>query len=334
MKIAIVTDAWTPQVNGVVTTLSRTSETLREFGHDVRVVHPGEFRTFPCPTYPEIQLAFRPSHGVARQLDAMQPDRIHIATEGPLGIAARRYCVRRGLRFTTSYHTQFPQYLRARLPIPLGVSYRFLRWFHGAAARTMVATARQQEELVRWGFGNLATWTRGVDTHLFKPGDRASLPDPRPVWIYTGRVAVEKSIENFLALDIPGTKYVVGDGPERRRLERQYPAVKFTGYRFGAELARLMGAADVFVFPSRTDTFGVVMLEAMACGLPVAAYPVTGPADVVHHGVTGFLHEDLSHAAMNALNLDRASCRLAAVACSWEKATEQFLNNTVSATIS
>jgi glycosyltransferase involved in cell wall biosynthesis len=331
MKIAIVTDAWTPQVNGVVTTLSRTSETLRDLGHAVSVIHPGEFRTFPCPSYPEIRLALRPFSEVARRLDALAPDRIHIATEGPLGVAARRHCVRQGLAFTTSYHTQFPQYLRARLPIPLRVSYAFLRWFHGAATRTMVATARQREELQRWKFGNLVGWTRGVDTRLFRPGDRESLPDPRPIWIYTGRVAVEKSIEDFLGLDLPGTKYVVGDGPARPRLQRQYPGVRFTGYRFGAELAALMGAADVFVFPSRTDTFGVVMLEAMACGLPVAAYPVTGPADVVEHGVTGFLDDDLGHAAMKALALDRADCLRAAAACSWERATEQFLANTVPA---
>jgi glycosyltransferase involved in cell wall biosynthesis len=331
MNIAIVTDAWTPQVNGVVTTLSRTSETLRDLGHAVSVIQPGEFRTVPCPSYPEIRLALRPFREVARRLGALRPDRIHIATEGPLGVAARRHCVRQGLAFTTSYHTQFPQYLRARLPIPLSVSYAFLRWFHGAATRTMVATARQREELRHWNFGNLVGWTRGVDTQLFRPGDRESLPDPRPIWIYTGRVAVEKSIEDFLGLDLPGTKYVVGDGPARPRLQRQYPGVRFTGYRFGAELAALMGAADVFVFPSRTDTFGVVMLEAMACGLPVAAYPVTGPADVVEHGVTGFLDDDLGHAAMKALTLDRADCLRAAAACSWQRATEQFLANTVPA---
>lgn len=334
MKIAIVTDAWAPQVNGVVTTLTRTSETLRGFGHDVSVVHPGEFRTFPCPTYPEIRLAWRPFRGVARRLEEIGPDRIHIATEGPLGLAARRYCVRRRLRFTTSYHTQFPQYVRARAPVPLAVSFAFLRWFHGGAARTLVATQRQRDELRAWRFDNLGAWTRGVDTQLFRPGDPQSIGDPRPIWIYTGRVAVEKSIEDFLALDLPGTKYVVGDGPERERLAQKYPGTRFTGYRFGTELAALMGAADVFVFPSRTDTFGVVMLEAMACGLPVAAYPVTGPADVVEHGVTGILDEDLGRAALGALELDRATCRAAATACSWERATEQFLANTVPVTSS
>lgn len=331
MKIVIVTDAWAPQVNGVVTTLTRTSETLRGFGHEVSVIHPGGFRTFPCPSYPEIRLAFRPFSGVARRLEELGPDRIHIATEGPLGLAARRYCVRKRLRFTTSYHTQFPQYLRARVPVPLAVSFAFLRWFHGGAARTMVATERQRDELRAWQFRNLGAWTRGVDTQLFRPGDPEALAEPRPIWIYTGRVAVEKSIEDFLALDLPGTKYVVGDGPERGRLARQYPSARFTGYRFGADLAALLAAADVFVFPSRTDTFGVVMLEAMACGVPVAAYPVTGPVDVVEQGVTGVLDDDLGRAAIAALKLDRSACRSAAMACSWERATEQFLANTVPA---
>lgn len=323
----IVTDAWSPQVNGVVTTLSRTAETLRSFGHAVEVVHPGLFATFPCPTYPEIRLAWRPFRKLAQLLDAIVPERIHIATEGPLGLAARRYCRRRGLRFTTSYHTQFPEYVRARAPIPIAVSYTFLRWFHGGAARTMVATHQQREMLRQRGFGSLAEWTRGVDTKLFRPGDRSLIRDTRPIWIYVGRVAVEKSIEDFLRLDLPGTKYVVGDGPARPQLERDYPLTRFTGYRFGSELAALMGAADVFVFPSRTDTFGVVMLEAMACGLPVAAYPVTGPIDVVAPGITGVLDTDLQRAAMQALHLDPARCIEAARARSWESATRQFEGN-------
>ena len=331
MRIAIITDAWRPQVNGVVTTLSRTADTLRESGHTVTVIHPGEFTTFPCPSYPEIRLAWRPFRGVRQRLDEFAPEYIHIATEGPLGLAARRYCTVRGLGFTTSYHTQFPQYLRARAPIPPGVSYAFLRWFHGAAARIMVATHQQREELRQQGFKHLAAWTRGVDTTLFRPGDPQTIARiidaPRPIWIYVGRVAVEKSIEDFLHLDLPGTKYVVGDGPARARLEPEHPQVCFTGYRFGHELAALLSAADVFVFPSRTDTFGVVMLEAMACGLPVAAYPVTGPVDVVNHGVTGFLDHDLRRAALQALELDRTACRQAALACSWETATLQFLGN-------
>lgn len=331
MRIAIVTDAWSPQVNGVVTTLSRTASTLVAQGHEVLVLHPGDFRTFPCPTYPEIRLAWRPFRNVARKLAQFAPECIHIATEGPLGLAARRYCRRDGLSFTTSYHTRFPEYLRARAPVPLVMSYAFLRWFHGAAARTMVSTAGQREELRARGFTALVPWSRGVDTALFRPGDRKLLVDPRPVFIFVGRVAVEKSVEDFLQLDLPGTKYVVGDGPARAALERAYPDARFTGYRFGEELAALLGAADVFVFPSRTDTFGVVMLEAMACGVPVAAYPVTGPIDVVRHGVTGMLDEDLRRAALGALRLDREACRRAAAACSWEEATRQFLANLVPA---
>ena len=327
MKIAIVTDAWSPQVNGVVTTLSRTHDTLIAFGHEMAMIHPGDFRTFACPTYPEIRLAWRPFSGIRDRLDGLQPDCIHIATEGPLGIAARNYCVRRNRPFTTSYHTQFPQYVRARLPVPLRVSFAFLRWFHGGAARTMVATASQREDLERHGFRNLAPWTRGVDTQLFRPGDPDALPHPRPIWIYVGRVAVEKSIEDFLLLDLPGTKIVVGDGPQRNELARRYPDARFTGYRFGKELAATLAAADVFVFPSRTDTFGVVMLEAMACGLPIAAYPVTGPKDVVQPGVTGILDGDLRKAALAALSLDRTRCRDAALTCSWEEATRQFVSN-------
>jgi glycosyltransferase involved in cell wall biosynthesis len=327
MRIAIITDAWAPQVNGVVTTLTRTRDTLRAFGHDVRVIHPGEFKTFPCPTYPEIRLAWRPYAGVRDHLESFRPERIHIATEGPLGLAARRWCRRNGLRFTTSYHTQFPQYVRARLPIPLAVSFAFLRWFHGGAARTMVATASQRAELEARGFTHLAAWTRGVDTRLFSPERALASDDPRPRWIFVGRVAVEKSIEDFLRLDVPGTKIVVGDGPLRAELERTYPQARFTGYRFGEELAGLLAAADVFVFPSRTDTFGVVMLEAMACGLPVAAYPVTGPADVVEPGVSGVLDRDLHRAAVGALALDRERCREAALRYSWEEATRQFFGN-------
>lgn len=331
MRIAIVTDAWKPQVNGVVTTLSTTAATLAEGGHEVRVIEPGGFRTLPCPTYPEIRLAWRPYRAVAAVLAEFDPEHIHVATEGPLGLAARRYCLREGLEFTTSYHTQFPQYARARAPIPLGVSYAFLRWFHGAARHVMVATPQQQRELEAHGFANIVRWTRGVDTDTFRPGDRSLLADPRPIWVYTGRVAVEKSVEDFLALDLPGTKYVIGDGPARRELARRFPAARFTGYRFGAELAALMGAADVFVFPSRTDTFGIVMLEAMACGLPVAAYPVTGPIDVVRPGVTGALDTDLRAAALAALELDRDACRAEALGHSWARATAQFLANLVPA---
>jgi glycosyltransferase involved in cell wall biosynthesis len=329
MRIAIITDAWRPQVNGVVTTLSTTASTLESMGHDLLVVNPSEFRSLPCPTYPEIRLSLAPGRSVARRLDDFGPEHIHVATEGPLGIAARGYCVRRGLAFTTSYHTQFPQYVRARAPIPLAASYAFLRWFHGRATRTMVATQHQQLDLEDHGFGGIVRWTRGVNTELFRPGDKNFLPDKRPIWLYAGRVAVEKSVEDFLALDLPGTKYVIGDGPARGELEKRFSQAVFTGYKFGDELAAYLGAADVFVFPSRTDTFGLVMLEAMACGLPVAAYPVTGPVDVVRHGKTGVLSDNLQEAALACLDLDPGACRAQALEASWPKATQQFLGNLV-----
>lgn len=327
MNIAIVTDAWQPQVNGVVTTLSRTREGLEARGHKVTVVHPGDYRSFPCPTYPEIRLAVWPGRRLVDSLDGARLDAIHIATEGPLGSAARRWCLRRGFEFTSSYHTQFPQYLRKRLPIPEGWSYSWLRRFHGRAARTLVPTEQMRRELVAQGFANVVIWTRGVDTTLFRPLDRDWLDLPRPIAIYAGRVAVEKNLEAMLTLDWPGSKVVVGDGPDLAKLRSRYPAVHFAGYKFGDELARHLSAADVFVFPSLTDTFGLVMLEAMACGTPVAAYPVTGPVDVVREGVSGCLDEDLGTAARRALALSRTDCREAALERTWDRATGQFMSH-------
>jgi glycosyltransferase involved in cell wall biosynthesis len=327
VRIALVTDAWAPQTNGVVKTLSTTISQLREWGHDVLVIEPTRFRTFPCPTYPEIRLAWFPYGELARSLDAFGLEALHIATEGPLGLSARRWCLRQRFPFTTSYHTQFPEYVRARLPIPLAVSYAHLRRFHGAAERTMVATPTLQRLLEARGFRHMARWTRGVDTQLFKPADKQYLPWPRPIAVYVGRVAVEKNIEDFVRLDWPGTKVVIGDGPARAQLERDHPQTRFVGYKYGEELARHIAAADVFVFPSRTDTFGLVLLEAMACGVPVAAYPVTGPIDVVIDGVTGVLRDDLLVAAREALQLDPAACRRYALEHSWEAATRQFLRN-------
>jgi glycosyltransferase involved in cell wall biosynthesis len=325
MRIALVTDAWLPQTNGVVRTLSITVDRLTQAGHQVTPITPADFRTLPCPTYPEIRLSLFAAGKVRRRLDALDPDAVHIATEGPLGLAARRWCLRRGRAFTTSYHTQFPEYVRARLPIPVAVSYAFLRWFHGSAARTLVATPSMRNALVERGFRNLVLWGRGVDTELFRPRDEPFLELPRPIWLYFGRVSVEKGIEDFLSLDLAGTRLVVGDGPATEGLRRKYPGAVFTGYRFGDELARHVAAADVFVFPSRTDTFGLVLLEAMACGVPVAAYPVTGPIDVVVNGVTGVLSEDLQAAALAALNLDRRACREHALCYTWEAATRQFV---------
>ena len=331
MRLAIVTDAWLPQTNGVVRTLSVTSSQLQRSGHVVEIIEPRAFRTLPCPTYPEIRLALRPYGRLAAQLSALDPDSVHIATEGPLGMAARRWCRRRGRAFTTSYHTRFPEYVRARAPVPLRLSYAHLRRFHGAAARTLVGTPSMMRALQERGFRNLALWSRGVDTDLFRPGPKAFLDLPRPIWLYFGRVAVEKGIDDFLRLDLPGTKLVVGDGPGIAECRRRHPEAVYAGYRHGEELAAYVAASDVFVFPSRTDTFGLVLLEAMACGLPVAAYPVTGPLDVVTHGVNGMLGEDLRAAALAALDLDPRACREHALRYTWEAATGQFLEHLVAA---
>jgi glycosyltransferase involved in cell wall biosynthesis len=327
VKIAIVTDAWRPQTNGVVQTLSTTAQTLRAGGHEVLIIEPSQFRTFPCPTYPEIRLSWLPYRRLAKLLHEFAPDCIHIATEATLGMAARTWCRRNRLPFTTSYHTQFPEYVRARAPIPLALSYAHLRRFHAAAVRTMVATPTLQKTLESRGFRHIVRWTRGVDVQLFKPGDKKFLDLPRPIFAYVGRVAVEKNIEAFLSLELPGTKLVIGDGPERPALQARFPTTQFVGYKFGAELAARLAAADVFVFPSRTDTFGLVLLEALACGVPVAAYPVTGPIDVIQNGTTGVLDEDLRKAALAALQLDPAKCRAFALAHTWEAATKQFLGN-------
>lgn len=333
MRIAIVTDAWRPQINGVVTTLGHTRAALEAMGHEVQMFTPLSHRTVPCPTYPEIRLSVLPARKLSRLLSRFAPDCIHIATEGPLGIAARRYCQRRGLSFTTSYHTQFPEYVRSRAPVPLALSYALLRRHHGAARRTLVATEHQRRILVDRGFTNVVIWSRGVDADTFAPTDAPLFGDlAGPVWLYAGRVSVEKNLEAFLELDLSGTKVVVGDGPALETLKSRYPQVEFCGYRFGPELAQHMASADVFVFPSTTDTFGLVMLEAMACGTPVAAYPVTGPIDVVTPGTTGVLAEDLKEACLGALSLNREDCRRQALERTWTRATEQFLGQMVLAT--
>jgi glycosyltransferase involved in cell wall biosynthesis len=325
----IVTDAWFPQTNGVVSTLAQTAAWLGRFGHEVRVLTPRDFRTVACPTYPEVRLSVFPFRKVSRDIRAFAPQALHIATEGPLGLSARRFCLDRGMRFTTSYHTQFPQYLRARFPIPLRVSYGALRRFHGAAVRCMVSTPSMRAELAQHGFLNLATWQRGVDTERFKPRSKDFLTLPRPIAAYVGRVAVEKNIDAFLSMPWDGSKIVIGDGPERARLEAQYPNATFTGYKFGEDLANHLSAADVMVFPSRTDTFGLVNLEAMACGVPVAAYPVTGPIDVIEDGVTGALDEDLGAAARRALKIEPEACRARALRSGWDVSSRQFENNLV-----
>ena len=327
MRIAIATDAWKPQVNGVVTTIGQTRDELTAQGHEVLLLTPENRRSIPCPTYPEIRLTLFAGGAIARELDAFDPDCVHIATEAPIGLAARRYCLKRKLPFTTAYHTQFPEYVRARFPIPISWTVRLLRWFHGPAVRTLVPTDSMRTLLESRGFGNVVIWSRGVQTDVFSPDDPVEYGHPRPIWVYVGRVAVEKNIEGFLDLDLPGTRIVIGDGPDRERLAGAYPDCLFAGFRFGRELARLLAGADVFVFPSRTDTFGIVMLEAMACGLPVAAFPVTGPVDVVRHGETGFLDEDLGRACRGALELGGEAARRYAESRSWQHSTQQFLSN-------
>ena len=325
----IVTDAWFPQTNGVVSTLSQTAAWLARFGHEVRMLTPRDFRSIGCPTYPEIRLSLFPHKKVAQAIRCFAPQALHIATEGPLGVSARRNCLKFGLRFTTSYHTRFPQYLRARFPIPLKVSYAALRRFHRAATRCMVSTASMHADLAAHGFENLARWQRGVDTVIFKPAGKDFLALPRPIAAYVGRVAIEKNIGAFLSMPWAGSKIVIGDGPERVRLQRDYPQATFTGYKFGEELSCHLAAADVMVFPSRTDTFGLVNLEAMACGVPVAAYPVTGPIDVIEDGVTGALDTDLAAAAVRALSIDPQACRARAIRSGWDVASREFENNLV-----
>jgi glycosyltransferase involved in cell wall biosynthesis len=327
MRIMIVSDAWFPQTNGVVTTLAQTAAWLGRFGHDVRMVTPRDFRTVPCPTYPEIQVSVFPYRTMAHRIAAFQPDALHIATEGPLGFAARRYSTVRGLRFTTSYHTQFPQYLSSRLPIPVWASYEALRWFHSAGARCMVSTDSVSKELKARGFRNLVRWQRGVDTELFRPRSKDFLTMPRPIAAYLGRLAVEKNVSAFLRMAWRGSKIVIGDGPQRRQLQKQFPQVTFAGARFGEDLAAHLAAADILAFPSRTDTFGLVNLEAMACGVPVAAYPVTGPIDVIEDGVTGALDTDLARAAQRALLISPTACRQRALRSGWDACALEFENN-------
>ena len=328
MRILLVTDAWSPQVNGVVRTLQRVLQECVALGHQVEVISPDQFRTLPCPSYPEIRLALRPGRQIAARLASARADCIHIATEGPLGLAARRQCVKRGLPFTTSYHTRFPEYISARWPVPLKLGYAWMRRFHRPSEGVMVATPTLRRELEAEGFTNVKDWSRGVDVELFRPDLPPALVLPRPVHLYVGRLAVEKNLEAFLDLPIArGSKLVVGDGPQLARLRARYPDVHFAGARFGAELARHYVGGDVFVFPSRTDTFGLVLLEALASGVPVAAYPVPGPLDVIGNSGCGALDPDLGRAVERALQIPKARCRAYAIGFSWRRCAEQFLAN-------
>jgi glycosyltransferase involved in cell wall biosynthesis len=327
-SIAIITDAWHPQTNGVVRTLSTTCAVLRGWGHQVTVISPEGYPSIPAPTYPEIRLALTAPGAVGRRLAKVAPDAVHIATEGPLGLAARRYCLRRKVPFTTAYHTQFPDYLARRTGLPARVFWPYIRWFHRPAQRIMVATETIRTQLREQGLNRLTHWSRGVDLSCFSP--QAPRPPEYagidgPILLYVGRIAVEKNIEAFLASPYPGTKVVVGDGPARAGLEARYPQARFLGKKTGAALAGCYAHADVFVFPSRTDTFGLVMIEALACGTPVAAYPVAGPIDIVTDAV-GALSEDLTRAIDAARYCDRKACAAYGASFSWEAATRQFLS--------
>jgi glycosyltransferase involved in cell wall biosynthesis len=328
MKLLVVSDAWHPQVNGVVRTIEATNRELERGGHTVAMIAPNEFTTVPCPRYSEIRLSLFPYRKVAQRIAAERPDAIHLATEGPLGQAARRYCVQHNLPFTTAYHTRFPQYLKAMFGIPESWVYGFLRRFHGAATHVLSPTVEIDRDLVTIGLTNVARWTRGVDLDVFRP-DAGASPHVAglkgPVFLYVGRVSVEKSIEAFLELDLPGSRVVAGVGPDLRRLQARYPEVRFVGVLQRPELARLYASAGVFVFPSRTDTFGLVMLEALACGTPVAAFPVPGPLDVVGGCDAAVLDTDLRGAALRALRIDRTRCRNYAERFSWAAAAQQFV---------
>ena len=314
MRVLIITDAWAPQINGVVRTLEMLGRELTALGHVVRYATPDQNVTVPLPTYSEIRLALFPRGTLEKTFAEFEPDAVHIATEGTLGLSARSICLKQGRVFTTSYHTRYPEYVHTRFPIvPENLVYKFLRAFHGSASATMVSTPTLQRELEQHGFTNVRLWSRGVDVNEFRPSDRTGEDDmlalPRPIFVYVGRVAVEKNIEAFLTLDLPGSKLVVGDGPQRHELAARYPSVHFVGSKSGDDLVRHYAQSDVFVFPSRTDTFGLVILEALACGVPVAAYPVQAPKDVVGDAPIAVLNEDLGAACRKALSLSRAACR-------------------------
>ena len=327
LRILIVTDAWEPQVNGVVRTLKTTIAQLRAMGQEVDVVEPNAFRTIPCPTYPEIRLSLRPRARILQRITAFMPDVVHVATEGPLGQAARRLAQRLDIPLTTAYHTRFPEYVQARFRVPLAWTYAYLRRFHNSGRAVLVPTPVVQRDLQERGFRNVRLWSRGVDHHMFYPREGERLAGDPPIFLYVGRVAVEKNIDAFLQLDLPGTKWVVGEGPELERIRKQYPDVRFLGVLTQDELAKVYSGADVFVFPSKTDTFGLVLIEALACGCPVAAYPVTGPLDVIGDSPAGVLDNDLKAACLGALKIPREAALAHARKFTWEAASRQFLDH-------
>ncbi len=331
LKIAIATDAWKPQLNGVVRTLETLGEILTRFGNEVRYITPNEFKSVPLPSYPEIRLSLLPNRRVAKIINEFKPDAVHIATEGPIGRAVRRFCKRRDYPFTTSFHTRFPEYANERWAVPISWGYAVLKDFHKDGETMMVATPGLMDELRGRGFVDMKLWARGVDLQQFQPGDRTHLDHyPRPIYLYVGRLAVEKSIEDFLRLDLPGTKLIVGEGPQREDLEARFKNAVFVGPKYGLELTKFYQGADVFVFPSRTDTFGLVNVEALACGVPVAAYPVRGPLEILDGAPEGCgaMNEDLRQACLDAWEKrDPAQCRKWAENFSWESASRQFIAN-------
>lgn len=330
MKILVATDAWRPQVNGVVRTYERLREEAFPLDAEIIFLTPGEFSTVPCPTYPEIRLSLPGYSYIGQRMREIEPDAVHIATEGPLGWMTRSHCLRKGIPFTTSFHTRFPDYISSRFNLPESWIWTILRRFHNAGAGIMVATPTLARELEERGFERTLSWTRGVDTNLFRPRDVRHFGEG-PVYLYVGRVAIEKNIDAFLEADLDGRKVVVGDGPQLEDLKARYPDVTFTGKRVGEALAECYASADVFVMPSKTETFGIVILEAMASGLPVAAFPVTGPIDLIAPGETGVLSNDLAQAAKDALALNRDDIRKRALEYSWEAAARLFVSNIESA---
>ncbi|MFC7047820.1 glycosyltransferase family 4 protein [Emcibacter nanhaiensis] len=329
MKILIVTDAAPPQVNGVVRTLTQLQTECAELGHQVDFITPGDCFTLPNPLYPEVRLSLFAAKNIRDYLDREQPDAVHIATEGPLGCAARRVCIKENLAFTTSYHTNFPTYFYQKMRVPRALSYKVIRWFHNASAGVMVATEAVKQELRDFNITNLMDWTRGVDTSLFRPTGEKIMELKGPVYIHVGRVSLEKNINEFLDLDLDGTKVVIGGGPDLENLKKKYPDAIFTGPKFGEELVQYYNLGDVFVFPSRFDTFGLVLLEALACGVPVAAYPVNGPIDVIGDSGAGVLDHDLRKAVEGALKISPDFCREYASSFSWQNCAQQFLDNLV-----
>jgi glycosyltransferase involved in cell wall biosynthesis len=328
-KIALITDAWHPQVNGVVQTLNRVTEHLKNMGHQLEIIQPQTFHTLPCPSYPEVPLAIFPSKQIRRRLEKFNPDHVHIATEGPLGICAWRYCSKKKWAFTTAFHTQFPEYLHHRCRFPLSISYALIRWFHNSGSGTMVSTSTIQKNLRDRGFQYVKPWCRGVAPDVFKPGPTELLDLPKPIHLYVGRVAVEKNIDAFLAIPLQGSKVVIGSGPALAQLQQKFPEVHFLGKMQGQDLVNGYASADVFVFPSKTDTYGLVMLESLACGTPVAAYPVQGPLDVITDPSVGSLNSNLKVAIEQALTLKRDDAIRFAQQHSWGNCAQMFFDNLV-----